>query len=87
MGEIRIDSRPSDAIAMAVRAHVPILVHADVMDAAGMTPEADMPAEPAPPAQAESPAPLSNDASDRLSIFKDFFDKLDLDSPDSDKPA
>jgi len=86
-GEIRIDSRPSDAIAIAVRAHVPILVHVDVMDAAGMTPEADMPPEPAAPPQAEPPAPLSDEANDRLSVFKDFFDKLDLDSPDSDKPA
>jgi bifunctional DNase/RNase len=86
MGEVRIDSRPSDAIAIAVRAHVPILVHADVMDAAGMTPEADMPTEPAPP-PVEPPAPLSEDANDRLSVFKDFFDKLDLDNPDSDKPA
>lgn len=87
MGEMRIDSRPSDAIAIAVRAHVPILVHADVMDAAGMTPEADMPSEPAAPPQVEPPAPLSDDANDRLSVFKDFFDKLDIDKPDSDKPA
>ncbi len=87
MGEVRIDSRPSDAIAIAVRAHVPILVHADVMDAAGMTPEADMPANSVPPTEVEPPAALTDDASDRLSVFKDFFDKLDIDKPDSDKPA
>jgi uncharacterized protein len=84
--EIRIDSRPSDAIAIAVRAHVPILVHVDVMDAAGMSPEQDMPAETSIPPRKEAPAPLSDEANDRLSIFKDFIDKLDIDSPDKDKP-
>jgi len=88
MGEMRIDSRPSDAIAIAVRAHVPILVHVDVMDVAGMSPEQDMPADTTPPpTQREAPAPLSDEANDRLSIFKDFIDKLDIDKPDNDKPA
>jgi hypothetical protein len=86
-GEIRIDSRPSDAIAIAVRAHVPILVHVDVMDVAGMSPEQDMPAEASAPARKAEPAPLSDEANDRLSIFKDFIDKLDIDDPDKDKPA
>jgi len=36
---IDIDSRPSDAIALAVRAHVPILVSQEVMDEAGIVPE------------------------------------------------
>ncbi len=86
--EIRIDSRPSDAIAIAVRAHVPILVHVDVMDTAGMSPEQDMPdtTTSSAPARKEAPAPLSDEANDRLSIFKDFIDKLDIDSPDKDKP-
>jgi len=87
MGEMRIDSRPSDAIAIAVRAHVPILVHVDVMDVAGMSLEQDMPAEPAAPMQKEAPEPLTDEANDRLSIFKDFIDKLDIDKPDNDKPA
>jgi uncharacterized protein len=85
-GEIRIDSRPSDAIAIAVRAHVPILVHVDVMDVAGMSPEQDMPVEASAPPRKEEPAPLSEEANDRLSIFKDFIDKLDIDDPDKDKP-
>jgi len=84
--EIRIDSRPSDAIAIAVRAHVPILVHVDVMDTAGMSPEQDMPAETSTPPRKEDPAPLSDEANDRLSIFKDFIDKLDMDKPDENKP-
>ncbi len=39
---ISINSRPSDAIALAVRAHVPILVSPDVMSKAGITPEKDI---------------------------------------------
>lgn len=83
--EMRIDSRPSDAIAIAVRAHVPILVHSSVMDEAGMSPDQDMPEAGAPPPQ-KAPVPLSDDANERLSIFKDFIDKLDIDNPDKDKP-
>jgi bifunctional DNase/RNase len=39
-----IDSRPSDAIALAVRARVPIYVNEDVMEKAAITPEEE--AEP-----------------------------------------
>ncbi|MBE0683609.1 MAG: bifunctional nuclease family protein [Anaerolineales bacterium] len=83
--EIHIDSRPSDAIAIAVRAHVPIFVHKKVMEEAGMTPDQDLPEASAPPKK-EPPTPLSDEASDRLSVFKDFIDKLDMDDADKDKP-
>ena len=83
--EINVDSRPSDAIAIAVRAHVPIFVHTSVMEAAGMLPDQDMPEGSAPPKK-EAPAPLSEEANDRLSVFKDFIDKLDIDDPNKDKP-
>ena len=42
---INVDSRPSDAIALAVRAHVPILVDPAVMTSAGITPEQDIRAQ------------------------------------------
>jgi len=73
--EINIDSRPSDAIALAVRAHVPIYVHESVMEEAGMTPETDM--QSARQDTGER-AVGADDGSDRLSIFEDFIDKLDL---------
>jgi len=78
---VNVDSRPSDAIALAVRAHVPILVNPSVMEAAGILPEKELPAatggdEPG----SGNPAPEVS--SDRLSIFEDFFDKLDLDNMD-----
>ena len=83
--EIHVDSRPSDAIAIAVRAHVPIFVHKSVMDTAGMEPDREV-SESSAPARREPPPPLTEDANDRLSVFKDFLDKLDLDNPDKDKP-
>lgn len=83
--EIHIDSRPSDAIAIAVRAHVPIMVHRSVMDAAGMEPDREVP-ETSAPARQEPPPPPSSDDTSRLSVFKDFIDKLDIDKPDKDKP-
>jgi len=82
--EIDVDSRPSDAIALSVRAHVPILVHHSVMEEAGIIPEQDMPEEEEAPEQAE-PAPLSEEGTERLSVFEDFLEKLEFDKPD-DKP-
>jgi bifunctional DNase/RNase len=51
---IKIDSRPSDAIALAVRAGAPIFVSEDVMDAAGATPE-NIPPMPVTPPPGEPP--------------------------------
>ncbi|MBK8824989.1 MAG: bifunctional nuclease family protein [Anaerolineales bacterium] len=85
--EVIIDSRPSDAIAIAVRAHVPIFVHESVMETAGMMPDQDMPdTTTAAPAKKAPPVPLTDEGNDRLSVFKDFIDKLDIDNPDKDKP-
>ncbi len=62
--QVEIDSRPSDAIALAVRANVPIFVEENVMVQAGITPEAD----------------VTEDAGDEeLSAFRDFINTLDLD--------
>jgi len=48
-----VDSRPSDAIALAVRCGVPIYVADKVMDEAGFVPDADEAEKNAPPAPAE----------------------------------
>lgn len=93
--EINIDSRPSDAIALAVRAHVPIYVHKSVMDEAGIVPETDLQttsgaqddAKKITPSDKPAP-PLTEESADRLSIFEDFIDKLNLgklDDKDKDK--
>lgn len=76
---LAIDSRPSDAIALAVRAHIPILVSEDVMDRAGFTPDQDLQNQGAAASDAPQPAsaPSAEPGEDRLSIFEDFLKKLD----------
>ncbi len=94
---LNVDCRPSDALALAVRAHVPILVANEVMDLAGVIPEKDIAEKPAPPANLPpSPAPAEEDSEGRLSVFEDFLEKLDFDQgskpsegdekPDDDEP-
>ena len=85
-----MDSRPSDAIALAVRAHVPIFVDESVMQSAGITPEADVEAHPggrpADQAQPSRCPPVGEVSKERLSVFEDFLGKLDLDKLDKGKP-
>ena len=84
--EVNVDSRPSDAIALSVRAHVPILVHHSVMEEAGIVPEQDIPEEEEI-AEKSEPAPMSEESTERLSVFEDFLEKLEFDkSDDDDKP-
>jgi bifunctional DNase/RNase len=83
--EIHVDSRPSDAIALSVRAHVPILVHPSVMEEAGIVPEQDMPeGEATEESEKSETAPLPEESSERLSVFEDFLEKLDFDKPEDD---
>ncbi len=87
--ETNVDSRPSDAIALAVRAHVPILVDESVLESAGITPETDVDstsgtAERKPAPTAPKP-PVGEVSTERLSVFEDFVGKLDLDKLDKDK--
>jgi hypothetical protein len=85
--EIQIDSRPSDAIALSVRAHVPILVNQSVMDEAGILPDEDI-SESGESPEKDAPTPLSQEGTERLTIFEDFLGKLDLDKPDDEnKPG
>ena len=84
---MNIDSRPSDALAVAVRAHVPILVARSVMDSAGIIPEEDLQEESSPEEPADTPAAASEEGEDRLSVFQDFLEKLDLDNEDEGDEA
>jgi bifunctional DNase/RNase len=78
---VAIDSRPSDAIALAVRAHVPILVSQAVLDEAGIVPERDLQEQTSLPSIDETQPlpPASKDAEDRLLVFDDFMKKLEDD--------
>ena len=86
---IEIDSRPSDAIALAIRAHIPIMVEYDILEQAGIKPEpAVLDEEPESTGEPDQP-PMDQPAEKRLSIFEDFISKLDLDEgpePDTDEP-
>ncbi len=79
--KIDIDSRPSDAIALAVRAHVPILVSRPILDSVGVIPEEDMQetAEEKPDKPAAPPAEINEE---NLSVFEDFLENLDIDDED-----
>jgi len=87
---LEIDSRPSDALALAVRAHVPILVSKEVMDGAGIIPEQDVQQSAESQGQAAplSPPPPPEPGEERLSVFEDFLENLNLgdisDSGDED---
>ena len=84
--QVEIDSRPSDAIALAVRAGAPILVEESVMERAGVSLESEEDAaDHASPLSAaevsERVEGLSVD-DERLSIFRDFINTLDIEDPD-----
>lgn len=65
--EIEVDSRPSDAIAVAVRLDVPIYVAEEVMDEAGVIPEEDISTQQVDEAE--------------LGVFRDFLNSLDVENP------
>lgn len=62
---VEVDSRPSDAIALAVRLKVPIYVDESVMEKASITPSQNI--ESVSPEEAE-----------KLSAFRDLIEDLDL---------
>ena len=81
--KLTIDSRPSDALAIAVRTHVPIYVAQTVMDAAGITPEEDLHVEGEEKAASEG-GPVG-EGEERRSVFEDFLEGLNMDDLDSQK--
>jgi uncharacterized protein len=60
---LRLDSRPSDAIALALRAKAPIFAETAVLDKAGIVPQTGEDGKP---------------AEDKLSVFREFINTLDL---------
>jgi bifunctional DNase/RNase len=70
--ELDIDSRPSDAIALAVRFECPIFVSTEVLDRAGVIPEKE-----------EEDSSQEKLDEDRLAVFRDLVNSLNLpDLPD-----
>ncbi len=92
--ELEIDSRPSDAIAVAVRAHVPIMVSEKVMNEASIIPEKGKQEDEIIGGEEET-QPESGQLTlgeDRLSIFEDYLENKSDQSDtkengtDEDKP-
>jgi uncharacterized protein len=69
---VEVDSRPSDAIALAIRAKVPIFVDESVLDQAGMVLEPE-----AEETEGEGAEPGELDEG-KLTVFKDFIETLDI---------
>jgi len=82
--EIRIDARPSDAIALAVRAEVPIYVTEQVMDDAGRIPDADISPGILFGAPADERETSEEIEEEDLGAFADFIEGLDLDDLNTD---
>ena len=76
--QVEIDSRSSDAIALAVRVNAPIFVAESVMDQAGRTPDKDIEYE-ADLEDADATKAEEEIDEERLSAFADFVNSLDLD--------
>ncbi len=64
---VEVDSRPSDAIALAVRAKVPIYVAESVLERAGVTLE-----------NAEEQQEQQKQEKDNLDVYRDFINSLDV---------
>jgi bifunctional DNase/RNase len=69
---VELDARPSDAIALALRAKVPIFVEQKVLDEAGIVPDQE---------------PTSKEDEDRLTVFRDFVNTLDFSDTSRNQPA
>ena len=77
-GQIEIDSRPSDALALAVRVEVPIYVDESVMDKAGIL--LDREGKPLEEKGViEGKEKVTDEELKKMSAFRDFIDTLDLD--------
>ena len=71
----RIDSRPSDAIALVVRTGVPIFVDEEVLERAGIRPEPETSEEIEEGGE-------STELPGDLSVFEDFLDQLGKQKPE-----
>jgi bifunctional DNase/RNase len=72
----QVDCRPSDALALAARTQVPILISEDVMHQAGIIPEPDITDEEA---MASEDTGENEPAKEDLDVFEDFLQNFNLD--------
>jgi bifunctional DNase/RNase len=77
-----VDCRPSDALALAARMRVPVMVAEDVMNQAGIVPEEDISDRDATDVEQEL---ASNSEKEDLDVFEDFLQNFDIDDFDQDE--
>ncbi|MPZ24801.1 MAG: bifunctional nuclease family protein [Dehalococcoidia bacterium] len=75
---IEIDSRPSDAIALAVRSKVPIFAEEGVLEKAGVL----LDENEKQAVEGEQAPEIKEEELQRMSAFRDFIESLDLDDFD-----
>ncbi len=76
------DSRPSDALALAVRAKAPIYVEEFVLDKAGITLDSETGKPFLPGSKRDKEEEIDDEELRRLSAFRDLIDSLDLEGLD-----
>jgi hypothetical protein len=86
-GQMEIDSRPSDALALAVRVEVPIYVEEEVLDKAGilLDQETGKPIYSEKEGAGGEDKKVSEEELKRMSAFHDFINTLDLEDFDKRK--
>jgi bifunctional DNase/RNase len=82
--QMEVDSRPSDALALAVRVGVPIYAEEGVLEKAGIFLDKET-GKPLSQKEAETGGPVSEDEMKKMSAFYDFINTLDLDDFDKRK--
>ena len=75
---VEVDSRPSDAIALAVRANVPIFASDDVIEKAAVTLAVEDAEEELDKSALNEQTEVGEEELEKLSAFTDFIDSLDL---------
>jgi len=82
--QMEVDSRPSDALALAVRVGVPIFAEDVVLDKAGIFLDKET-GKPVSTKESEKGEEVSEDEMRKMSAFYDFINTLDLDDFDKRK--
>ncbi|HAF62892.1 MAG TPA: bifunctional nuclease family protein [Anaerolineaceae bacterium] len=83
--QISLDTRPSDALALAVRTHVPIFISEEIMESASIVPveeeyissRSEQGTTEMPSVESIPPMDMDETITDRLSVFEEFLQNLD----------
>jgi bifunctional DNase/RNase len=85
--QLEVDSRPSDALALALRAGTPIYADEAVLEKGGimLDKETGKPISSEKELEGANEKEVSEDELKKMSAFRDFIDKLDLNDMDKHK--